>query len=529
MTMGGQNKRYQIFTGGEICTNNPAQPFAAAVCVADGVIRDVGTLKDVRKQVRGPAEIIDIDGAFMLPGLIDSHGHTALYGETLNTLDLSTVTDLDELLQKVVEASETSDEWIVGHNWDHNHWSTNNMPDGRPLERALPGRPVWLKRVDTHAALASPTALARAGITRETKDPSGGIIVRDPRSGEPTGLLIDRAMELVEVAMPPLTAKTVRAQISTAMYNLSRFGLTAVHDMSVTAIQLDVLRELDRLGKLPLRVYAVLADNDALRKHWFERGPHYGRKLTVRAAKFFADGTAGSRSAALLEPYADDSKNQGLLIYKEAELREQIIATDKAGFQPVVHAIGDRAIRLVLDIFGKEILHNRPRIEHAQIVHENDLRRFGVCNAIASMQPQQAVDDIDWLVGALGAERAASAYPWRKFHELGTTVTFGSDFPIATPDPLAGMHAALTYGIKTGGEYPKFSFSDTLRAYTTSAAYAGFAEDSAGQISPGRSADFTLMRGDLHGLLTGKSADPTPLIAAHVVMTVVGGEIIYEV
>ena len=525
-----------VYLGGTVVTNDPERPLAEAVAVEGGRVLKVGTTREI-EQLAGPATRRErVDGAFVLPGLVDAHAHLVGLGDALATLDLTGTRSYEEILERVASAARDKPQgWIVGRGWDQNDWADKAFPDGRRLEQSAPGRPVWLGRIDGHAGIASPAAMTAAEISRTTTDPSGGRVLRDV-AGEPTGVLIDTATDLVERKIPPPAAAERRARLEKALQTAVGVGLTGVHDMGISSESVELYRELDAAGRLPLRVYAVLSGDDPRLAEHYRAGPKIGQRLTVRAVKFFADGALGSRGAALLAPYDDDPKNQGLLVTQPEALAAKVDAAVTAGFQPCVHAIGDRANRIVLDAFeaalrkhdkGAEV---RARVEHAQLLAPADLPRFAALGVIASMQPAHATSDMPWAGARVGEERLRGAYAWRTLLDGGARLAFGSDFPVERPQVFEGLYAAVARadrdGNPAGGWRPeqRISFAEALAGFTSGSAYAGFTEDRRGRIRPGLDADFTIVDGELGPLVRGQpGADPRALLAVRIRATVVGG------
>ncbi|HEY0840496.1 MAG TPA: amidohydrolase, partial [Vulgatibacter sp.] len=398
------------------------------------------------------------------------------------------------------------------------------------LSAAFSSRPVSLSRVDGHALFANAEALRRAGIDRNTPDPAGGRIVRD-EEGEPTGVLVDAAMEILRRAIPPLTDGDRERLVLDALCACSETGLTAVHDAGMDAATLAVVERLDADGRLPLRVYAMVEGSDeAALSRWLARGPHHGNRLTVRAVKLYLDGALGSRGARFCEPYDDDPSNRGLELLPAERLQELLPRIDRAGFQVAMHAIGDAANALALDSLvacgiGRA---SRPRIEHAQVMRLSDLPRLAAIGAIASMQPAHCTSDMAWLPSRIGARRLPGASAWRTLLEAGVPLAFGSDFPIEPPDPRKGLYAALTRqdeeGRPPGGFFPeeRLGVLEALRAYTQGGAFASFEEERAGRIAAGMRADFTVLGADPRAALHRGILD-APLLA-----TIVGGELVVD-
>jgi predicted amidohydrolase YtcJ len=521
-----------VLVGGVVVTRAEPHAVTDAVAIRDGRIAAVGNRVD---ELVGPAtRVIKLNGAVALPGLVDAHAHIAGFGDALSSIDLRGTRSYAEVLERVrTAARERGDDWLLGRGWDQNDWQEKNFPTGADLERVAPGRKVWLRRIDGHAGLASPAALRAARVDRSAKDPEGGRILRDEK-GEPTGVFIDNAMNLVDRAIPPPSQRWRERGIKAALARLSELGLTGVHDMGVPPDALSVLEKLASHGELPLRIYAVLSGDDPKLEDRYRRGPVSGEMLTIRAVKFFADGALGSRGAALLEPYTDDPENQGLLLTPAAELRARIDRAHAAGFQPCVHAIGDRANRLVLDAYeNKSAL--RPRIEHAQVVAPEDIERFAKLGVVASMQPTHATSDMPWAPDRLGPKRLAGAYAWRTLQKSGAHLAFGSDFPVERPEVLEGLYAAMTRsdrsGQPPGGWRPeeRLDFHQALAGFTNGAAYASFSETRRGRIETGFDADITVLDGGkaLVELARSGSGDPAVLLKTRVVATIVAGRVVY--
>jgi predicted amidohydrolase YtcJ len=515
-----------VLVGASVITTDPEHPRAEAVAVRGGKIAAVGPRGAIAEWIGPRTETRDLGGAWVLPGLTDAHAHLAGLGDSLANLDLSGTRSFDEVLARVAaRAKEQPEGWLVGRGWDQNDWPGAAFPDGAELERAAPGRAVWLRRVDGHAGLASPEALRIAGIGAETTDPAGGRILRRS-DGSPSGVLVDTAMALVDAKVPAPSAAERRARLVRALDVARSVGITEVHDMGTTPETLEILRELERTSSLPLRVYVVLQGTDPRIETLYAAGPASGERLSVRAVKFFADGALGSRGALLSTDYADDPGNRGLHALPPDELRARIGRAVSAGFQPCVHAIGDQANALVLDAYAALRARSlRPRIEHAQVLGPTDIARFRTLGVIASMQPTHATSDMPWAEARVGRERIRGAYAWRSLLSAGAPIAFGSDFPVERPEILEGVYAAVARadraGNPPGGWYPaeRLTFAEALAGFTSGAAYAAFVEDRRGRIRAGYDADFTIVEGDL-----GRAdADPSVLLKARVRATLVAG------
>ena len=478
----------------------------AGLSLADGVVL---ALHDSAAEVAEAAADRRIDGAgaTLLPGLIDAHGHVAGHGKALATVRLGGVTSEAEAAARVAAfaAANPGEGWIEGSGWNQVTWDGGRFPQRGALDAVVADRPVALARVDGHALWVNSRALALAGIDAATEDPPGGQILRDA-AGEPTGVLIDNAMVLVSAARPPEDLATTMGHLSRGLADLAAKGLTAVHDAGISAQELAAYRRLLARGDLPVRVYAMLFMRDPAVDAQLAAGPEQDSRglLTVRSVKLLADGALGSRGAALLADYSDEPNNRGLLLNDPAVLESQMRRAAAAGFQVNVHAIGDRANRLVLDAFARlpERAELRHRVEHAQILAPADLKRFAELGVIASVQPTHATSDKNMAGDRLGEARLAGAYAWQSLLDSGARVAFGSDFPVEDPNPFYGLHAAVTRQDREG-EPPggwraaeKLDRVTALSLFTEGAAWAMHAEERLGRLLPGYAADFILVRDD---------------------------------
>ena len=528
-----------IVHNARVYTVDANDAIAEAVAVAGDRIVAVGTNPDILKLRGDGTRMIDGRGAAVVPGLHDAHGHFAGLGESLQTVDLRGTVSYDDLIARVQRRLETAapGEWVLGRGWDQNDWPDRAFPVHDALSAASPRNPVYLTRVDGHAGLANRLALAAAGVTRATRDPDGGRIIRTA-SGEPSGVLIDRARDLVTSRIPRATADQVRARVLLANERAAALGLTMVHDAGAPRQTVDVYKHLIDGGDLQTRLYVMLSGSLSELQPSFDAGPitSYGNHLlAVRSVKMQADGALGSRGAALVEPYTDEPGTNGLLITAPEDLDAMTRAAARAGFQPAIHAIGDRANRIVMDLFetvqrdvpGARDL--RMRVEHAQILDAAEIPRFARLGVIASLQPTHATSDMPWVPMRIGAARTREgAYVWRTLLEAGARIAAGSDFPVEEPNPLLGFYAAVTRqdaaGEPAGGWMPEQRLTRTqaLRAFTIDAAYAAHAEALVGSIEPGKLADIVVLNTDV------MQVPASFILQTSVVTTIIGGDVVYQ-
>mgnify|MGYP005813938817 CR=1 FL=1 len=479
---------------------------------------------------------IDGAGRTVLPGLIDAHGHIAALGNEMQRVKLRGV-ESESMAVSIIKdfADKNSDSpWVLGRGWNQVLWLDGSMPTKKTLDTLGIDRPVVLNRIDDHAIWVNSKALALAGIKKSTPDPEGGKIVRDS-FGEATGILIDTAMALVAQKIPPPSLMEREAALDKAFTHLLTMGIVSVHDAGVNQNGLDAYKERNKNGELPIRVYAMLDGSSAKINQWLKAGTSEDDNdfLSIRSVKIYADGALGSRGAALLKPYSDDVDNKGLLILKTRDLEKSVQNILAKGFQVNVHAIGDRANRLVLDSIEKAFTNVggrnlRNRIEHAQVVSLEDIPRFKKLDLIASMQPLHATSDKNMAGDRLGKQRLKGAYAWQKFIQQGTVVASGSDFPVELSNVFHGLHAAVTRQDQNNhppaGWLPseRLTPQQALRSFTLDAAFAAHQEANLGSLEKGKWADFILVDQDII------NGDPKNIWKTQVLETWIAGELRFK-
>jgi predicted amidohydrolase YtcJ len=516
-----------------VWTGDRRRPWADAVLVRGERIEAVGSSAEVKKRAGSQTKTVDAKGMLLTPGFIDAHVHFLDGGFALSSVQLRDAKTKEEFIRRIKAFAATvpAGTWILNGDWDHTRWG-GDLPERSWIDSVTPHNPVWINRLDGHMNLANTLALKAAKITRETKDVQGGTIVRDA-AGEPTGILKDNAMDLMSAAIPePSVAMSLRA-LDSAMTYVAERGVTSVHHMGTWA-DLAVFERAHAMGALRTRISAAvpLSTWARLRDTVGARG-HGDAWLRIGGLKGFVDGSLGSHTAAMLEPFTDAPGDRGLFVNTPDDLYAWTSGADKAGLQVMVHAIGDSAIRTQLDIFARVARENgardrRFRIEHAQHIAPADMPRFGALGVIPSMQPYHAIDDGRWADRVIGAERAKGTYAFRSLLDDGATLAFGSDWFVAPASPLLGIYAATTRrtldDAHPSGWVPaqKIGVEDALRAYTTGSARAGFQEKELGTIAPGMLADLVLVDRDL------TRVPPETIRDARVMLTMVGGRVVYD-
>jgi predicted amidohydrolase YtcJ len=526
-----------VLLNAHVVTMYDKQPSAEAIAIEGDRIAWVGSTNEVKRLYPKPARTVDLHGRTVLPGIIDAHTHLINLGESLVRLNLKDHPTEKGIIERVKQrvASTAPGEWILGWGWDEGKWASN-YPTNQALSAATPSNPVFLVGLHTFAAWANQRALQMAGITKNTKDPENGRIVRDETTGEPTGILLNRAQDLVAKHIPPTTLAQAKRAMQLAARECVRNGLTSVHEAKVTPLMVQAVQEMVREGQMPLRVYAMLDGADTnLVDEWLKRGPAIDphHQLTIRAFKLFADGALGSRGAALLEPYSD-APTKGVMTTPESEVHSLTRRALESGFQVCAHAIGDAANRAVLNAYEqaeKEVpeAHDpRLRIEHAQVLAPEDIPRFAKLGVIASMQPTHCTSDMPWAEKRLGPERVKYAYAWRSVKDSGAHLPLSSDFPGETLNPFYGIYAAITRQDPEGNPpdgwhaEQKLTLEQALRGYTIEAAYAEFEEKDKGSIEKGKLADLTVISEDIAKI------PPRQILSIRVLKTFVGGKAVYD-
>ena len=517
-----------------------AAPSAQAIAIAGDRVVWVGADDAAQKLFPLAKKKIDLRGATVLPGIIDAHTHLFELGKSLLRLNLKDVATEEEAVARVRERvrSAPPGEWILGWGWDEGKWAAH-YPDNEALSRAAPDNPVYLVGLHSFAGWANKKALAVAGVTAATKDPDNGRIVRDEKSGEPTGILLNRAQGLVESHVPPMSLEQTKKAIELAAKECVRNGLTSVHEARVSAMMIQAYRELLREDRLPLRIYVMLDGADpALVKEWLSRGPEIdsNHRLTIRAFKLFADGALGSRGAALLAPYSDASQSQGVVTTAQATIHDLTLRSLEKGFQVCTHAIGDAANHWTLDAYAQALREApsardpRLRIEHAQVLAAEDIPRFSQLGVIPSMQPTHCTSDMGWAQKRLGAERVQGSYAWQSLLKTHVHLPLSSDFPGETLNPFYGIYAAITRqdieGNPPGGWHAeqRLTLEEALRGYTLEGAYAEFEENQKGSIQVGKLADLIVIDKDI----TQLESRPKEILSIRVKKTFVGGRLVFD-
>ena len=545
----GKPKADVIFTHGNIYTGvvDPTASLGAgkrseAVAVAGDRILAVGARDEVMKFKGLETKVVDLDGHFVMPGFNDAHMHLASAGLEKMNVDLVGVKTLDEFRERILAKVEKAEpgEWIVGEGWDETLWPVKALPSRWDVDEVSSSHPVYLERVDGHIGLANTRALQLASITVATRDPEGGKIDRD-ESGTPTGILREKAQAAVNAVIPKPSQEKRRQAIELALADLASHGVTSAQDYSQWD-DFQIYEELEHDGKLTARISEWLPFDDSIEdlNRMRDSHPASDNMLHTGMLKGFMDGSLGSKTAALLEPYSDDPKNSGLPQYDAAKLNAMTKERVLAGYQVGFHAIGDKGVQMALDAYAEaekaakdaEVKavdggsDYRLRIEHAQVTTPQQILRFKELKVIASMQPSHLLTDMNWAESRLGPKRAEHSYAWAEFLRRGVTLAFGTDYPVEPVTPFRGIYAALTRMSEDGRKsyYPsqKINIEQAISAYTTGSAFAEFAEKQKGKLAPGMLADFVVLDQDITAAL------PPKILQTKVLRTVVGGKTVYE-
>lgn len=502
---------------------------AEAFAVKNGIFIDIGTSKDILKRYDAK-EIIDAQQRPVYPGFYDAHGHSFLLSNAIQEVDLTGTKSLDELIERLKKYRQKNPDkkWIVGNGWDQNLWKDKNFPTKDSLDFYFPDIPIYLTRVDYHAALVNNKALQIAQIDT-AQNVEGGLIVGD-ELGRPTGILVDNAMALVQKYIPTETETEVLKHLQQAQDSLFAVGLTSIVDAGLTDEQIDLLKIFYLKDSLKIRNYAMIFADPHHIERYIRDGIYESDRLTIKSVKMMADGALGSRGASLLENYSDDS-TKGFLLHPVEEFETAIKKLALSPFQVAIHAIGDSSNRLILDLYGKYLTNNKARrwrVEHAQIISPEDFVKFKKYQIIPSIQPTHATSDMNWAVDRLGSERIKGAYAYQDLLKQYGKVAIGSDFPIEPINPLFGFHAAISRQDKNNlpknGFEPnqKLNREQALRGMTIWAAFSCFQEDKRGSIQKGKDADFVILEDDI------MTVDINKVRNIRTLRTVLAGETVYK-
>jgi predicted amidohydrolase YtcJ len=531
-----------VVLNAKIWTGNKKQPEAEALAVVKERIVFVGSTKEARKLVGDKMRVLDLDGKRVVPGFHDSHVHLLSSGLRLSQVALKDAADEKEFGKRLRDFDEKlpKDAWMLGGDWDHDRAFAGQLPTAAHIDKHVADRPVFIRRYDGHMALVNTTALKKAGISADTPDPVGGVIYRDPKTKAPTGLLRDKAMGLVAPHVPPTSDAEIVSGLMAALAEARKFGVTSVQDMDGSAAPartklLRILQELSRKGTLTLRVrlYFPLGAWASLAQIGVQIG--FGDLwVSIGSLKDFIDGSLGSSTAKMFEPYLNEPGSTGIYVTPLSRLRENLLAADKAGLGIAIHAIGDRGNAELLDLFAEVAEKNGPRdrrfrIEHAQHLRPIDYPRFARLGVVASIQPFHIIDDGRWAEGRIGKKRCESSYALRSLLDAGAKVAFGSDWSVAPLNPLLGIDAAVNRRTLDGkhpdGWFPKqkITVAEAIECYTLTSAYAAFQEKDLGTLEPGKLADFVVLSRDILA-----PAERDTIAKSEVLLTVVGGRVVHE-
>lgn len=531
------NKAEKIFINGHIITMDENNPEVEAMAVGKGKILLTGTTREIKKNYPD-TEVVDLKGKTVMPGIIESHGHLLSLGQSFLELNLEGIESPEkavEMVRKRVKKTPPG-EWIIGWGWDEGAWA-KNYPNNNALSKVSPGNPVYLRGLHGFASWVNDKALKIAGIGADSPNPPKGEIIKDRKTGKPTGILTNKAQDLLSKHIPPMSLLQIERALHLALDQCAANGLTTVHEANTSSKMLKALRSMKKKKKLNIRVYVMLDGTDKnLVESFLKKGPEIddNHMLIIRCIKIFVDGALGSRGAALIKPYSDAPGVKGVIVTPEEALYEITVQSLKSGFQVAAHAIGDLANRITLKAYQRalkqvpKVKNHRLRLEHAQVVALEDINKFAPLGIVLSMQPPHCTSDMPWAETRVGPDRIKGAYAWRSFLNTGVHLTLNSDFPGETLNPFYGMYAAETRqtpeGKPKGGWYPEqcLTRKEVLQAYTVEAAYSGFEENIKGKIKTGMLADFIILSDNI------LTVPPKKLLSIKVEKTYVGGNQIYN-
>jgi predicted amidohydrolase YtcJ len=532
-----------VFKNGNVYTANDQSAKAQAIAVKGDKIIFVGTNEEAQKFVGTNTRVVDLKGNTVLPGFTDSHQHLSGVGQREMTLNLEGTSSLEDLLAKVKARVDQAKpgQWVTGRGWIETHWKPPVFPTRWDLDKVSPNNPVILGRADGHGAVANSAALKIAGVEKKTPNPFGGEVSKDKETGEPNGMLLDNAQGLVRRHVPPTTQADAERAVELGVKRDIELGWTQIQDAGGSFADVDIFKKLYAAGTIKLRIYKAVYGPGPNATRLMNEGPTIGafnNRLTVRSIKVVSDGALGSRGAALLGPYSDDSATSGFLTVKAEDLRPMLVEALRKGIQVETHAIGDKANRFILDEYEtalkavpaseRKVADPRWRVEHAQIVNPADIPRFAKLGIIPSMQPSHAIGDLFFAPSRLGIDRLAGAYAWESFIKSGVVVPGGSDAPVERGEPMIEFYAAVARkdqkGFSGEGWHPEEAVTreQALKMFTIWPAYAAFEEKLRGTIEVGKLADLTILSADIMTI-------PAPeILKTRNVMTVINGEIVYD-
>jgi len=530
-----------VLKNGNVYTVNERQPRVEAIAIKDGKFLFVGSNAGVRVHEGAARRVINLRGRTVLPGLTDSHYHLGGVGDREMTLNLEDTTSLEEFLTKVEQRVKQAKpgEWVAGRGWIETFWKPQAFPTRWDLDKSSPNHPVFLWRADGHGAVANSLAFKIAHVTKDTPNPSGGEIMKDKTNGEPNGMLIDRAQGLVSRYIPPSTEANREQALLLGAKRSVELGWTQIQNAGGSFAEVERLKKLYSEGRMKLRVYQAIGGPGSEAQRLINEGATLGtfdQRLTVRVIKVSIDGALGSKGAALLEPYADHDSS-GLLMHKEEDLMPMFVEALRKGIQIETHAIGDRANRVILDLYEKafravppkerEVKDPRWRVEHAQVINASDIPRFAKLGVIPSMQPSHAISDLHFAPSRLGIKRLEGAYAWQSLLKQGSVIAGGSDAPVERGEPMIEFYAAVARKDQRGffgdGWHPEQAVTreQALKMFTIWPAHAAFEENLRGSIEPGKLADLTVLSADIM-----KIAEPD-ILKTRCIMTVIHGEVVF--